>query len=534
MEKNGLKLADLSQRGRSLVWLILTMAWLTSTTTYAIGNLDAVAIGLTLFNATTTNINGNGVRVAQAEGGVGGNPLAVEVTPGLVGQPMSLFTYYTSSGSTNNFPNNLGADSPHADDVASYFYGTNGVATNVMHVDNYEAGFFYNSVASLTVTNVRVVNQSFNFGSLTIAQQQSVDSDYDDSAAKYNTLFVSGIGNGGPVNAPATSYNGIGVGAYHGGSSTGPTADNGRAKPDIVARADATSYSTPQVSGAAALLMQAGLRGDGGSDITSAADIRTTKALLLNGAVKPADWAHTNASPLDARYGAGVLNVFNSYKQLAGGKHSYIATTSVSVGNPHPPTAAAGNVSSFSGWDFNTNSSSASQDGINHYYFNLTNSASNTTFTVTATLAWNRQMNQTAINDLDLYLYEMSSGNLIAASTSAVDNVEHIFLTKLPAGRYDLQVLKNGGNTGKRVTLTETYALAFEFSALPLNITPAGNTVVITWPIYPTGFVLESTASLNSSVTWSAVNIAVVMTNNQNRVVLNSSTGTQFFRLRRP
>ena len=39
--------------------------------------------------------------------------------------------------------------------------------------------------------------------------------------------------------------------------------------------------------------MQAGLRGDGGSDTNAAADMRTIKALLLNGAVKPADWTNS-------------------------------------------------------------------------------------------------------------------------------------------------------------------------------------------------------------------------------------------------
>ena len=60
-------------------------------------------------------------------------------------------------------------------------------------------------------------------------------------------------------------------------------------------RPESTSFSTPQVAGAAAVLMQAGLRGDGGSDTNAAADIRTVKALLFNGAVKPADWTNIAA-----------------------------------------------------------------------------------------------------------------------------------------------------------------------------------------------------------------------------------------------
>ena len=81
-------------------------------------------------------------------------------------------------------------------------------------------------------------------------------------------------------------------------------------------------------------------------------------------------------------------------------------------------------------------------------------------FTATATLVWNRQQNQTNINNLDLFLYNCANSNLVTCSTSLVDNVEHIFLPQLAQGRYDLQVLKNGGAT---VSTNETYALAWEF-----------------------------------------------------------------------
>jgi hypothetical protein len=47
--------------------------------------------------------------------------------------------------------------------------------------------------------------------------------------------------------------------------------------------------------------MQAGLRGDGGSSTNAAADLRTVKALLLNGAIKPTDWTNNVPSPLDTR-----------------------------------------------------------------------------------------------------------------------------------------------------------------------------------------------------------------------------------------
>ena len=496
-------------------------------------NLDT--IGVTLLQAVTTNVNGAGIRVAQVEAGYE-TATNWQVNPSAsgIGQPVSLFTYYSTSGSANNFPNAVGAESGHADAVARNFYGmSGGVATNVTHVDNYEANYFINNIVNAgTSIPARVVNQSFTDGAYNI----NIDQIYDNYAANNGVLFVTGAGfNGSPVYSPATCYNGIGVGVSDNSDTPyGPTPD-GRSKPDIVAPGSpdtVTSYSTPLVSGAAALLMQAGLRGDGGSDTNAAANIRTVKALLLNGAIKPANWTNNNLAPLHTRYGAGVLNVFNSYKQLADGKHDYIVSTSVSTNSPHPPTGDIGTVSVLSGWDFNTNSSSATSDVVKHYYFNVTNGVSNATFTATATLVWNRHRNQTSINNLDLFLYNAISSNLVACSTSLVDNVEHIWLPRLPQGRYDLQVWKAGGSF---VSSSETYALAFEFFSMSLNVAKSGINVVLKWPIYPTGFVVKSTTNLAPPVVWNSLsNLVTTMTNNQNYVVLNATNGNQFFRLQRP
>jgi hypothetical protein len=486
-------------------------------------------IGVTLLRATTTNLDGSGISVGQVEGQIANSPPTWEVNPDAVGVPAGNFTYFASGGISTNYTNSLGIESSHADIVGGIMYGpTNGVSTNVAHIHNYEALYFAYTVApNQMATYARVVNQSFAGSS---DQQYLFDTYYDNYSAQHGTLFVSSAGDWGAVLPPSTCYNGIGVAAYHGASGVGPTPDNGRAKPDITAPSDTTSYSAPLVTGAAAILLQAGLRGDGGVDTNSAADARTIKALLLNGAIKPIDWAAPSPSPLDPRYGAGVLNVFNSYMQLAGGKHAHIDSSSVSTSSPHPPTGAAGNVSGLSGWDFNSITNTPLTNAVCHYYFNLTNTTGNGPFTATVTLVWNRQFSQNNINDLDLYLYDAGSGNLVASSTSRVDNVEHIFIANLPPGRYDLQVLKNGGAT---VSPDETYALAFEFFTMPLNLTLSAGNVVVTWPVYPDGFVLESSPGVGSGVNWSGVNIPSVVTNNENSVTVNS-TGSQFFRLWRP
>src|ERR1035437_430232 len=194
-------------------------------------NLDQ--IGVTLLRAVTTNVNGSGIRVAQPEAMEAAGTTNFEVNPSAVGQSAGLFTYTSSNGSTNNFPNALGAESGHADGVAGNFYGMGGgVATKVAHMDNYDADYFYNNIISAAFPasiNDPVVNQSFifcqpDFSHFPVSTEQDIDSQYDDYAAQYKTLFVSGAGNGGPTNQAriypsATCYNGIGVAAYGGSRS---------------------------------------------------------------------------------------------------------------------------------------------------------------------------------------------------------------------------------------------------------------------------------------------------------------------------
>jgi len=505
-------------------------------------DMNTNAIGLTLLQDLNTNLNGAGIRVGQPEAAEDTNGIFWEVNPANVPAAARLFTYFSNGVSTTMFTNSLGQESGHADFVGEIFYGMPfvGVATNVAKVDSSEADYYFNDVISPGITlpggvTDAVVNESFTFGPEDAGTQESIDSAYDDYATKFRTLFVSAACNfsiSPNVCAPGTSYNCISVGAYGGNSSVGPTIDNGRCKPDITAPQGETSFSTPQVAGAAAILMQAGQRGDGGSDTNSAKNMITVKALLLNGAVKPADWNNASPSPLDYRYGAGVLNIFNSYKELNFGKHNYNFSTNIPMGTAHPPVVTSATIPVLSGWDFDTNNSSSSQDAVNHYFFNVTNASSNADFTLTATLVWNRHKSETAINNLALYLYNTANSNLVAASTSVVDNVQHIFVPQLAQGRYDLQAWKAGGSV---VTTNETYALAWEIFSDSLSITNTKTNLCISWPAYPAGFALASTANLNASISWSTNNIpAPVFTNNQNMVWLSATNSAQFFQLQTP
>ena len=493
--------------------------------------------GVTALRAVTTNLDGAGIRVAQPEGELTNNPPTWLVTPSIVGQPGSLFTYTSRLGTTNVYPNSLGTNSWHAEAVGNVIYGNpQGVATNLARVDNYEAEYFITGIVeTLTAISDPIVNQSFADN---LIYQSYYDTNYDNYAAQYGTLFISGAGNdaGLPTEPPSTCYNGISVAAFGPGniSCVGPTADNGRCKPELTVPNPYTSFSTPYVSGAAVLLMQAGLRGDGGTKTNLATDLRTMKALLLNGAVKPLGWTNGSSKPLDARHGAGMLNILNSYYQLAGGKQGSIVSNLVTAGAAHPPTGDPGTVAVLSGWDFGTNTSGASpsRDAIHHYYFNVTNNLSGAKFIATATLVWNRHQNKTGINNLNLFLYNCANSNLITCSTSLVDNVEHIYKTNLAQGRYDLQVWKAGG--AGIVSTNETYALAWEFFADTLAITKSGTNTALTWPVYPASFLVEGTTNLLAP-NWTTNNLAAAsITNHLNRLPLNATNGNQFFRLRRP
>ena len=72
-------------------------------------NLDP--IGVTLLQTVTTNVNGSGIRVAQPEAyDIGTTNWEVNPNASGVGQPVSLFTYTSSLGSVNTYPNSINTE----------------------------------------------------------------------------------------------------------------------------------------------------------------------------------------------------------------------------------------------------------------------------------------------------------------------------------------------------------------------------------------------------------------------------------------
>ena len=512
-------------RSVAILWLGIALGRCLSVSTFG-----ADTTGLPLLRTFAPELEGSGIRVAHPEGIEQADTTRWQPDPSIA-RAGTAFTYTSSNGTATTFPNSVGTTSGHANSVAGLFYGkASGFAPGATAVASYDADYFYPAIIQANAPmEARIVNQSFIFGTTNAAEQASVNRDYDDYADRFNVLFFNGLGNGGIPYPPATCYNGIGVAAFGGASSIGPTIDNGRSKPDLTAPAGATSFSTPQVAGSAALLLQAALRGDGGD--TNAADGRVLKALLLNGAVKPANWSAPTNQPLDPRYGAGVLNVFNSWHQLRGGRIESHETTTVATGSAHPPGSASATATNRVGWSFASITNTPSQDTIQHHYLELP--AGPEFYGATITLVWNIQSGATALNDLDLYLVNTADGSITGQSITFVNNVEHLHLSRVPPGRYDLQVLKNGGNPSTGLaSAREKYALAFEFVAQPLAVAHTNGQLSLSWSVAPDGFVLESSSSLPP--VWTTVTNLPTIASNRNVVSLVSTNAQQIYRLRRP
>ncbi len=460
-------------------------------------NPTLTQIGVAALQQINPSIDGAGVTVAQIEAPDGyydppGQPYAnlsvFEPNPTKLNQPASKFAYYAYTTPSTTFSS--GQYSSHAEYVASLFYGNtgSGVSPGVSAVDVYEADYYYynpvaNDYAPLgstpagspsgvpTYASPAVVNQSFIWEGSDASSIDEYNLGYDDYADSYNTIFVSAAGDGTTtattpasyVNPPATAPNGISVGALGLPNVTGA---------DITAPGYATSFTAPLVSGVATDLVQAARQEVGGSGTAAAAtNMRVIKALLLNGAVKPAGWSNTSStatgSPLNPVYGAGVVNAYNSYQNLAGGEHAASTTTTqANASTVQFQLNKAAIEKSLIGWNLATITSSAAQAAVDHYDFSMPQIGNNS-YDLTATLVWNLPMAQYTMNQLNLYLLN-SSGQIVGQSVNTTDNLQILALNDLTPGTYDLAVMKLGGTF---VSASETYALAWSIKD-PASSTP--------------------------------------------------------------
>ncbi len=422
-------------------------------------------IGFTALDAEVGSLeNGAGLIVGQVEA-----PSGTAYLPDLSSIEFAGKTITDGSGS------NVGINS-HAQSVAIRQFGSStSISPGVTSITGYEANHWINSVLGFDVDPVAVgeqkaaplaqsfsvMNHSYIGNGLLAADAVEINRRIDLVAERDNVTMVVAANNGAANPNPqlfSHSYNTITVGLTDGGHSHGSTTINGagRIKPDIVAphgtmpNNSFTSFSTPVVSSAATLLRHKGVNMGGGNAIQN----EVTKAVLLAGATKDEfpGWSNTSTQPLDSTFGAGELNIYNSYYILDAGEFDGGATEGATL----DVTAR--------GWDYEA---SLADSASAFYNFEVTSPAADASIILT----WNVDVSDSGgvldydtleLANLDLRLYDSSStfmGSLIGESISMVDNVEHLFLQGLTTGDYTIAVSSTSGSTD--------YALAWQFTAVP-------------------------------------------------------------------
>ncbi|HEY8899658.1 MAG TPA: hypothetical protein VIM61_04545 [Chthoniobacterales bacterium] len=415
-----------------------------------IGYRDLVA---ELQAAGKTVPDGTGVTVSQVEASLGTD---TSVTPNTYAYlaDQSLFTGVTiTNASGSSYP---AAISSHANEVGFHLFGDASMGSGITAVTAYLADHWVGS-GSLNFTTTGfsplapltegrdVANFSWVGTTGSAANDQLILNRLDYQIQRDDYVAVVAVNNGSVAqNLLASAYNVISVGVTSGNHASGSSSEVNSAVtyPQLVVPESATSYATPVVSSAAALLVQTAR----GSSTTSANGTKSevVKAILLAGATKSefTTWSRSDTSPLDATFGAGELNVQNSSHILTAGEqtaNAVVATT---------------------GWDFNSIALNATVS----YTFDLA-----ATGDLSVALTWNAIYSEVNFNalslslaDLNLSLYEIGTGGALTLVQQSLSsgNIEALWVTDLAAGDYVLKVTYASNASG--FGSTAEYAVAWQ------------------------------------------------------------------------
>ncbi len=337
-------------------------------------------------------------------------------------------------------PSAHGGYSSHAYEVGRYLYGANSMTPGVDDVFAFRTSTWNGSMSfarNLEPSNPpwRVENHSWGGSVGFVSGDLQILARLDYRILHYDLVAVAGVDNNtGPMRPMVSnSYNSISVGVSSGNHNRGGTNlyTPGRMKPELVAPLPYTSYATPVVASAATLLLAAA---EQDAALADGARAPVIKALLLAGATKEAfpNWSNSPTRPLDEVYGAGNLNIYNSFSALKSGKH---------IPGEH-------DASRDSGWDWNI---TAAPDSGRYYPFTSSAAAEGD---FSATLAWNAVPSPETewwngswayqVARLSLRLWKLDEQGepqiTIAESISPIDNIQHIYLPDLAPGNYALEV----------------------------------------------------------------------------------------------
>lgn len=368
--------------------------------------------------------------------------------------------------------------SQHATLAGEFFYGnTTSMASGITSIQAFEVNTWLNN---LTTTTGRVVNHSWVGTGNTGAESISILKAVDRFVTQSLTTQVAAMPNG-QVDEPLlnNAYNVIAVGLSNGSSGNSSVALSsdypaGRVRPDLVVPMDYTSQAAPIVASAAALLVGTAhanpslSHGQSSYSYGSTSGIaynaerpETIRAILMAGANRStnnlystgniSDWGssgHLSANGLDNRYGAGQIDVHESFQILTAGEQE------------------SGTTIYGQGFDLKTGFGGASSRTAS---YNFTANSPDLNFS--ASLVWDvgisNNLQQTlTFHHLGLSLLDLTdNSSAVANSQSLLDNTQNLWVSLIENHQYSLVVTAlDAGN------FNQTYALAWN-TTVPI---PAG------------------------------------------------------------
>lgn len=459
--------------------------------------------------------DGSGVPVTQAEALAGDPPAYMPNTAD--GQ----FTGKTITDKSGTNPS--GSSSGHATSVGKRFYGnSSSIAPAISTVNAYDANGWLggdylntgNGHSKPDQVSDRVANHSWIGNASDDADDLEIIKRVDWVIERDEFIQAVGLKNGTSTNAPLLSaaFNVIAVGVTDGVHGRGSVSlafpyVSGRTRPGLVAPFTNTSSSTPVIAAAAALLVGVGhvtpsLSTDpdtistssrAGGTIYNAERSEVVKAVLMAGADRVTnnstnpdlntpkditdyrvDPANQSANGLDVRFGAGQLNIYNSFHILTAGEQ-----------NSAEDDATGGGSIGANGFDYDPSFGGAGKGRGSNETGSYTFSTGASPVILTAALVWNIKVangrgnsfpGAATLHDMDLRLFDETSGGhvLVVDSVSAVDNTENIWIL-LDAGRdYLLEVTPKAGQG----SFEWDYALAWQMT-IPVDTDSDGTPDII-------------------------------------------------------
>lgn len=409
--------------------------------------------------------------------------------------PSNTDTQFSAKTITDKSNLTSGSYSGHATSVGKYIYGNvTSIASGITTINAYWADGWLQS-DYLRIGGNKPLNTPDRVSNFSwIGSSGSADSELlrrsDWVVDTDEMVMCVGIRNSSGQNSSLMSgaFNVIAIGKSDGNNGYGTNQLDGdyvtgRVRPEIVVPLNTSSVTTGLTSSAVSLLIETsqsnpGLANDpietsttnrSGDTIYNTERSEVIKSVLMAGAERitsnttsnditdyRANVANQTSNGLDIRYGAGQLNIQNSYNIIIAGEQN----------SDEDEGGGSGSIAD-TGFDYDPSfGGNSSSNTTASYYFNTNSGGS----FLSTTLVWNININggngpsfsgTAEFYDLDLTLYDVTSGQvLVVDSNSAIDNSESIWTYLRKNKNYLLQVTVKSGQS----QFEWDYALAWQLA----------------------------------------------------------------------